>query len=172
MKKLAVTTLIGFFVFAFCTASSAEEMAAEALKKNEPAHHALTVHHHNILHHATTLHHIAKHGCTNTNKQIAEEHAEEIGKSLEAAKKHHAKIEEHASKERKHHHTTIREHHSKATEHHEALKKELQKPTHDCSKIKHHAASLYDRIKKARDEHKAIKSKSKISEPKEPDYVQ
>ena len=171
MKKLAVTTtMLGFFVFAFCTALSAEEME-KALEANEPTHHALTAHHHNILHHATTLHHIAKHGCTNTNKQIAEEHVKEIGESLEAAKKHHAKIEEHASEEHKHHHTTIREHHSEATEHHEALKKELQKPTHDCFKIKGHAESLYHAIKKARDEHKAIKSKSRISEPEEPDYL-
>jgi hypothetical protein len=49
----------------------------------------------------------------------------------EAAKKHLARIEEHASKEDKQHHEAIGEHCSKATEHLEALKKELQKLRHD-----------------------------------------
>jgi hypothetical protein len=53
-----------------------------------------------------------------------------------AAKKHRARIEEHASKEDKQHHEAIGDHYSKATEHLEALKKELQKLTHDCSEIK------------------------------------
>jgi hypothetical protein len=89
----------------------------------------------------------------------------------EAAKKHRAKIEEHASTEDKQHHEAIGDHYSKATEHRQALKKEPQKLTRDCSEIKPDAAGVDHETKKAEEEHQAIKAKSKITELKEPDYV-
>jgi uncharacterized coiled-coil DUF342 family protein len=92
-----------------------------------------------------------------------------MGKSLEAAKKHHAKIQEHATgKNFQAHHEAISKHHAKAMEHHQLLKKEMEKAKPDFETIKKHAAGVHQEIGKAEGKHKELKAKRGVKEPKEP----
>ncbi len=171
--------IITVFVVAFALtgiAVSQQKPAAEkampeekAAVKAEQHHHMLAAHHKNAIEHAKALHH---HAATSKeiNKAVAKEHTEEIGKSLEAAKKHHGWLEEHTreAKNLQMHHEAIRQHHVKATEHHQELKSEIEKPSPDGEKIKEHVAAVHHELSKAQAEHKAMKTKRRVGEPKAP----
>ncbi len=150
----------------------AKESKAEAAKEavsGEEHHHALSAHHANAMEHAKALHH---HAATHkmVNKEVAKEHVEEIGKSLEAAKRHHAAIEQATAGDAKlkAHHDAIHAHHATAMQHHAALKAEVEKPAPDSNVLKEHAAGVHHAIKQAEAEHKTLKGKRKVKEPAEP----
>jgi hypothetical protein len=150
----------------------AKESKAEEAKEGpagEEHHHALSAYHKNAMEHAKALHHHASMH-KSISKEVAKEHVEEMGKSLESAKRHHAAIEQVTSGDAKlkPHHDAIHAHHAKATEHQAALKAEVEKPLPDAKAVKEHAAGVHQEIKQAEAEHKAMKSKRKVREPAEP----
>ena len=138
-----------------CLGLAAVPLAAQEPSPSPPPpagaehHHAIVAHHANAMHNAKALHHHA-HTSKAINKEVAKEHAEEMGRSVDAAEKHTQALEKTMSEsERKAHAAhlkSIHEHHAQAKEHHEALNKELAKEQPEPAKVKEHTAHIYHHV--------------------------
>jgi len=150
-------------------AKTAPAKPAATPAPGEAHYQALSAHHKNVEEHAKALHHHAGTHAT-IDKDVAKEHAEEMGKSLSAAKRHHAAIEQAAPADAKTkpHHDAITAHHASATEHHTALKTELEKSAPDAQAVKEHAAAVHKEIKAAEAANKQLKAAKNVKEPVEP----
>lgn len=95
-----------------------------------------------------------------TDKKV---HTEEIGKSIEGAKKEHSMWESKMTVEQKNatkaHHDSMRKHHENATASHKALKEETIKTTPNETKIKEHASNINKESGEAEKDNLEIKKK-------------
>ncbi len=165
-KVLAVVCMLGLVSVA--AALAAEDTTSG---QTEAHHHMITGHHQNALHHAKALHHHAK-TAKPMDKEVAKEHAEEIGKSLDAADKHTAKVEEKMTEAHKTATAAdlkgMKEEHAKAHEAHAALNEELSKENPEPAKVAEHAAKVHQHVTKAAKHHAAIKKAEGVKEPVAP----
>jgi hypothetical protein len=134
-------------------------------------HHAVAAHHANAMHHAKALHHHANTSKT-INKEVAKEHAEEAGRSIDAAEKHTGKVEQNMSESEKKaaapHLKSIHEHHAEAREHHAALTKELGKDQPDPAKVREHTAHIHHHVSRAHASHVELMKQRKVKEATPP----
>ena len=141
----------------------------------EPAgaehHHAMAAHHANAIQHSKALHHHAATAKT-INKEVAKEHAEEAGRSIEAAEKHTARLEgsmtEAEKKQHAAHLKAIHEHHAQAKQHQEVVTQELNKEQPEAGKVKEHAAQMHHHVTAAQAHHAAIMRARRVREAAPP----
>jgi hypothetical protein len=169
MQSVLAVNVLALTISSFVSAQAPAAAAKPAPVQGEEHHHALTAHHKNIEEHAKALHH---HANTHDplNKETAKEHSDEIGHSLDAAKRHHEALKQSTAAEpkAKPQHDAVDAHHAAAAQHHAALKAELDKPTPDPKTVKEHAAGVHREIKAAEDAHQKLKTARKVKEPREP----
>jgi hypothetical protein len=148
------------------------ELKALAAKGDED-HGALSVYDKNAMEHAKALYRHAKLN-TQINKEVTNEHADEIGRSIDAAKRHQAVLEKIVPEDTKldaklkARHEALKARYAKATEFLSALKAEGAKQEPDAKVIKEHAAAIYHEIKRAEAEHRPLRVLRKIGEATEP----
>lgn len=139
-----------------------------ALPKGDD-HIALSIYHRNAMEHVKALYQHA-----NSNAQVSKalvtEHVDEIGRSLEAAKRHYAAIEKISAEnpKLKARHEALKASHVNASEQLGALKSEAAKPAPDANVIKEKASGVYSALKGAEGEHKPMKGMHKVKDPTEP----
>jgi hypothetical protein len=159
-----------------CLGLGAVPLAAQEPSPSPPPagaehHHAVAAHHANAMQHAKALHHHA-HTSKTVNKEVAKEHAEEMGRSVDAAEKHTEALEKSMSESEKKAHAanlkSIHEHHAQAKEHHEALNKELAKEQPEPAKVKEHSARIYHHVSAAHASHTAVMKQRKVREASPP----
>jgi len=172
MTSIKPFVLAAAAVFALGSAPLiAQEPSPSPQPEGVEHHHILAAHHANAQQHAKALHHHASTAKT-VNKEIAKEHAEEIGRSVEAAEKHTVHIEQHMTAAEKTaaaaHLTSMHEHHAAALKHHAELTAELNKENPDAAKVKEHAAAIHHHVTAAAASHAAIMKQRNVKPPVTP----
>ncbi len=94
------------------------------------------------------------------SKQDHKKHAAEAGKSLTAAKTHHAALKKAHNGKNAETHAAIEKNHADADKHLKSLNDELDKPNPDEKKVKEHAKNHSDAVNKAHQEHEKLKTKA------------
>lgn len=118
----------------------------------EDSHQKLDEHHKKGKEHANAI-------ASGQSKTKAEhkKHADEAGKNLTEAKKHHASLKSKDNGANADVHKAIEKNHADAEKHLNSLNAELDKPKPDEKKVKEHAKNHHDAIDKAQKEHNKIK---------------
>lgn len=139
--------------------------------KAEDHYLALATFYQNALEHVKALYH---HASANPkfDEAIANEHADEICRSLNAAKKHQTVVEQELSVRDKadfqKHLDVISEYRAKAKAHYQDLDNELFRSKTNPKEVRFITASLYRDLMKAFDEYKEMKKHAGVSEPQAP----
>jgi hypothetical protein len=106
------------------------------------------------------------------DETIAKEHAGEVSRSLDAAKKHQTVVEQELSArdqaDFQDHLDAISKYRAKAKEHYQDLDNELFKSKTDPKEVKNIAASLYRDLMKAFEEYREMRKHAGVPEPMEP----
>jgi hypothetical protein len=179
MLKSVFFHLVVCFALLLAFTAVAQEQKAEAsttvqkmaTAKAEDHYLALAAFYQNALDHVKALYH---HAATNPkfDEAIVHEHADEICRSLNAAKKHQTVVEQELSARDKadfqDHLDVISKYRAKAKEHYQDLDNELFKSKTDPQEVKNIAASLYRDLMKAFDEYKEMRKHAGVPEPVEP----
>jgi chromosome segregation ATPase len=130
-------------------------------------HHALAAHHANAAYHARALHHHAS-TSTTINRQLAQEHAAEIGRSLDAADRHNQSIEGSMSDAERRagaaHLQSIRDHQAKARERYSALNQELSNAHPDAARVRAHTAYIHQQVTQAQASHQELMRQRRVRE--------
>lgn len=178
MLKSVFCRMVACFVLFLAFAASAQEQKAVAAidqkmttAKAEDHYLALAALYQNTLEHVKALYH---HATANPKfeEAIAKEHADEISRSLDAAKKHQTVVEQELSARDKadfqEHLDVISNYRAKAKEHYQELDNELFKSKTDPKEVGNITARLYRDLMKAFDEYKEMRKHAGVPEPVEP----
>lgn len=179
MLKSVFFPLVACFTLLLAYTAFAQEQKAEvstidqkmATAKAEDHYLALATFYQNALDHVKMLYH---HATTNPkfDEAIANEHAEEICRSLNAAKKHQTVVEQELSGRDKadfqEHLAVISKYRAKAKEHYQELDHELFKSKTDPKEVGNIAARLYRDLTRAFEEYKEMRKHAGVPEPMDP----
>lgn len=179
MLKSVFLPLVACFTLLLAYAAFAQEQKAEVSTadqkmvsaKAEDHYLTLAAFYQNALDHVKALYH---HAATNPvfNEALANEHVDEICRSLNAAKKHKTAVEQELSARDKadfqDHLDAISKYRAKAKEHYQELDDELFKSKTDPKEVKNIAASLYRDLMKAFEEYKVMRKHAGVPEPVAP----
>lgn len=179
MLKSIFSRLLTGFILLLVFAAFAQEKKTEASTatpkiKAEDHYLALTTFYQNALEHVKVLYNQASNS-PKLDEAIANEHLDEVCRSLNAAKKHQAAVEQELSAYDKidfqDHLDAINKYRAKAKEHYQELDNELFKNKTDPQEVQNIAASLYRDLMKAFDEYKAMRQHAGVPAPIEPPLV-
>ena len=179
MLKSVFLPLVACFTLLLAYAAFAQEQNAKVSPtdqkgvsaKAEDHYLALAAFYQNALDDVKALYH---HAATNPtfDEALANEYADEICRSLKAAKKHQVIVEQELSVRDKAdfqaHLDVISKYRAKAKEHYQDLDNELFKSKTDPKEVKNIAASLYRDLMKAFEEYKVMRKHAGVPEPVAP----